>query len=357
MPGDRCRPRRAGHGSPHPRCHGPAGAAAGPPADGVLAGLAHRPRLLRGRLPGDDLRRPPPRASATTTSRASGWPSGGRRWRRSSSPSAPSRAPILSFEMGLLWPELMGPYGDVIGLPFAIEGIAFFIEAIFLGIYLYGWGRMPPAVAPGACSSRSPCAGVVGTFCVLAVNAWMNDPAGFRLVDGEVTDVDPLARRCSTTASWLAVRSTCGWRVHARRASSSAASTPPGCSGAATTATTGSASRCRSCSPRVAALVQPFIGHLLGAPAARPASPPSSRPSSWPSRPRPGRRCGIGGLLIDGEVRFGDRDPACSAPLHRPQLVRPARCPASTSSPTTSGPPTQPHPPGVPGDGGPRHCC
>lgn len=51
---------------------------------------------------------------------------------------------ILSFEMGVLWPGLMGTFGEVIGLPFAIEGIAFFIEAIFLGIYLFGWGRLPP---------------------------------------------------------------------------------------------------------------------------------------------------------------------------------------------------------------------
>src|SRR4029079_13365076 len=53
---------------------------------------------------------------------------------------------ILSFEMGLLWPGLMSQYGDVIGLPFALEGIAFFVEAIFIGIYLYGWERLPPKV-------------------------------------------------------------------------------------------------------------------------------------------------------------------------------------------------------------------
>ena len=51
---------------------------------------------------------------------------------------------ILSIEMGVLWSGLMANYGQVIGLPFAIEGIAFFIEAIFLGIYLYGWDRLPP---------------------------------------------------------------------------------------------------------------------------------------------------------------------------------------------------------------------
>jgi cytochrome d ubiquinol oxidase subunit I len=99
---------------------------------------------------------------------------------------------ILSFEMGLLWPGLMSQYGDVIGLPFAMEGIAFFVEAVFIGIYLYGWDRLAPRVhlytlVPMMVS------GVFGTFCILAVNAWMNAPTGFSLVDGEVTDVDPLA--------------------------------------------------------------------------------------------------------------------------------------------------------------------
>src|SRR5688572_4753036 len=97
---------------------------------------------------------------------------------------------VLSFEMGLLWPGLMGRYGDVLGLPFAFEGLSFFIEAIFLGIYLYGWGRMPPR-RHLAMLVPMGVAGVVGTFCVISVNAWMNNPTGFRLVDGEVTDVDP----------------------------------------------------------------------------------------------------------------------------------------------------------------------
>lgn len=100
---------------------------------------------------------------------------------------------ILSFEMGLLWPTLMSTYGDVIGLPFAMEGIAFFLEAIFIGIYLYGWGRLSPRVHL-AVLIPIMLSGLFGTFCILAVNAWMNAPAGFTLLpDGTVTDVDPVA--------------------------------------------------------------------------------------------------------------------------------------------------------------------
>lgn len=100
---------------------------------------------------------------------------------------------ILSFEMGLLWPGLMSTYGDVIGLPFALEGVAFFLEAIFLGIYLYGWGRLRPEVHLRTLIPIMA-SGLFGTFCILAVNSWMNAPAGFtRLPDGTITDVDPVA--------------------------------------------------------------------------------------------------------------------------------------------------------------------
>jgi cytochrome d ubiquinol oxidase subunit I len=98
---------------------------------------------------------------------------------------------ILSFEMGLLWPGLMERYGEVIGLAFALEGISFFVEAIFLGIYVYGWGRLPGRthllmLVPMIVS------GVAGSFFIVSVNAWMNAPTGFTEVDGVVTDVDPL---------------------------------------------------------------------------------------------------------------------------------------------------------------------
>ncbi len=101
---------------------------------------------------------------------------------------------VLSFEMGMLWPGLMGTFGDVIGLPFALEGIFFFLEAIFLGIYLYGWRGLPARIH---LATLIPIAvsGVLGTLCILAVNGWMNEPTGFDLAayraTGEVVDVDP----------------------------------------------------------------------------------------------------------------------------------------------------------------------
>ncbi len=103
---------------------------------------------------------------------------------------------MLSFEMGILWPGLMGTFGDVIGLPFALEGVFFFLEAVFLGIYLYGWRGLPAklhlmTLVPVALS------GVFGTLCIVSVNAWMNNPSGFDLQEyaasGRVTDVDPWA--------------------------------------------------------------------------------------------------------------------------------------------------------------------
>ena len=99
---------------------------------------------------------------------------------------------ILSFEFGILWPEFMGRFGEVVGLPFAIEGIAFFIEAIFLGVYLYGWDRLPPR-AHLLAGIPIVLGGLASAWFVVTANAWMNQPTGFRLVDGEVVGVDPWA--------------------------------------------------------------------------------------------------------------------------------------------------------------------
>jgi cytochrome bd ubiquinol oxidase subunit I len=106
---------------------------------------------------------------------------------------------ILSFEMGLLWPGLMGPFGDVIGLPFALEGFAFFIEAIFLGIWLYAWDRLPPRIHV-LTGIPVAVAGIASAFFVVCANAWMNQPRGFDLVNGRVVGVRPLEAMFSPAA-------------------------------------------------------------------------------------------------------------------------------------------------------------
>jgi cytochrome d ubiquinol oxidase subunit I len=97
---------------------------------------------------------------------------------------------ILSIELGVLWSGLMSHYGQVIGLPFTIEGVAFFIEAIFIGIYLYAWDRLPPKVH---LLSGVPIivAGAVSAFFVVCANSWMNTPRGFTISHGRLTNVDP----------------------------------------------------------------------------------------------------------------------------------------------------------------------
>ena len=99
---------------------------------------------------------------------------------------------IISFEMGILWPGLLGTYGSVIGLPFALEGFAFFVEAIFIGIYLYGWDRLSPR-AHLLTGIPVAVAGIASAFFVVTANAWMNNPQGFQLVNGKVTNPDPWA--------------------------------------------------------------------------------------------------------------------------------------------------------------------
>src|SRR3982074_3299726 len=97
---------------------------------------------------------------------------------------------IPSFEMGLLWPGLMGTFGSVFGIPFALEGFAFFIEAIFIGIYLYSWDRLSPR-AHLASGVPVALAGVASAFFVVTANSWMNDPQGFTLVNGQLTNPHP----------------------------------------------------------------------------------------------------------------------------------------------------------------------
>jgi cytochrome bd ubiquinol oxidase subunit I len=98
---------------------------------------------------------------------------------------------ILSFELGLLWPRFMERWGEVFGFAFALEGVAFFAEAIFIAIYVYGWDRLSPR-AHFLSGIPIAVAGVAGSSFVIAVNGWMNNPQGFDVgADGEVTDVRP----------------------------------------------------------------------------------------------------------------------------------------------------------------------
>jgi cytochrome d ubiquinol oxidase subunit I len=99
---------------------------------------------------------------------------------------------VLTFEFGLLWPTFMGRFGDAFGIPFTIEGLFFFTEAIFLAIYIYGWKRLKPW--PHFWTGVPiVIAGIGGTVSVVAANAWMNEPAGFTLNSaGKVVEVDPL---------------------------------------------------------------------------------------------------------------------------------------------------------------------
>jgi cytochrome d ubiquinol oxidase subunit I len=99
---------------------------------------------------------------------------------------------VLSFELGLLWPGFMEKAGALIGMPFSLEGFAFFTEAIFIGVYLYGWNRLSPLLhwLSGIIVAIS---GIFSGIFVVTANARMNAPAGFKLVDGKFTDIDPIA--------------------------------------------------------------------------------------------------------------------------------------------------------------------
>jgi cytochrome d ubiquinol oxidase subunit I len=99
---------------------------------------------------------------------------------------------VLSFELGLLWPRFMKFAGPIIGIPFSLEGFAFFTEAIFLGVYLYGWEKISTRahLAAGVIVASS---GAASAVFVVMVNAWMNTPTGITVVGGQITELDPIA--------------------------------------------------------------------------------------------------------------------------------------------------------------------
>jgi cytochrome bd ubiquinol oxidase subunit I len=108
---------------------------------------------------------------------------------------------ILSFEMGLLWPSFTARFGGVFGLGFAIEGFSFFLEAIFIGVYVYGWDRLSPR-AHFLSGIPIVLTGFTGSLTVISVNAWMNHPGGFTLRGGEVVDVHPWQALFANTYLW-----------------------------------------------------------------------------------------------------------------------------------------------------------
>ena len=228
---------------------------------------------------------------------------------------------VLSFEMGLLWPGLMGTYGDVLGLPFAFEGLSFFVEAIFLGIYLYGWGRMEPRrhvwmIVPMAI------AGIVGTFCVIAVNSWMNVPAGFRVVNGEVVDVNPWRAMFNSLVGmqfihmWLAAYMVVGFCVAGVYAVGMLRGR------------TDAHHRLGFIVPFVfataAALVQPVAGHLLGGNLGdrQPAKLGAFELAETTESPSPLR---IGGWYADGEAHGTIDIPMLGSLLAQNSFTEPVR--------------------------------
>jgi cytochrome bd ubiquinol oxidase subunit I len=96
---------------------------------------------------------------------------------------------VISFELGLLWPSYINFAGSIVGPLFAIEGIFFFVEAIFLGIYLYGWDRLSPR-AHWICSFPIWISGIFAAFVIVTVNSWMNTPAGFQIQNGKITGIN-----------------------------------------------------------------------------------------------------------------------------------------------------------------------
>jgi cytochrome bd ubiquinol oxidase subunit I len=108
---------------------------------------------------------------------------------------------ILSFELGLLWPVFMANFGNVFGLGFTLEGFSFFVEAIFIAIYVYGWDRLPPRLH---LLSGVPVAiaGVTGSLFVIAVNGWMNHPGGFVRRDGRAVDAHPWSALFGNSYFW-----------------------------------------------------------------------------------------------------------------------------------------------------------
>jgi len=229
---------------------------------------------------------------------------------------------VLSFEMGLLWPGLMGRFGDVLGLPFAFEGLSFFTEAIFLGLYLYGWDRLPARLHLW-CLLPMMAAGVFGSYCVLAANAWMNMPTGFTLTSsGKVTDVHPWQAMFNGRAflqfahMWLGAYMLVGFVVAAVYAAGRlrGRDDPHHRLGLAVPLRFAS----------VAAILQPVVGHILGMALGdiQPSKLAAFELATTTEQPAPLR---IGGLLINGKAEGYLEIPKWGSFIARGSFSKPVR--------------------------------
>ena len=167
---------------------------------------------------------------------------------------------VLSFELGLLWPAFMEAAGPIIGMPFSLEGFAFFTEAIFLGVYLYGWNRISPRAHLWAGVLVAVSGAASGIFVVIA-NAWMNAPTGFELVDGRIVNVDPIAGHAESDGVPADAAHDAGG-LRRDRLRGGRASTPSCCCSTARTPSTAARSSVALLVGAPAAVLQPISGDL-----------------------------------------------------------------------------------------------
>lgn len=229
---------------------------------------------------------------------------------------------VLSFEMGLLWPGLMGRFGAVLGLPFAFEGLSFFTEAIFLGIYLYGWDRLPPRLHLWMLAPMMA-AGVFGTYCVISVNAWMNMPTGFTLTStGQVVDVHPWHAMFNPRSflqfahMWLGAYMLVGFVVAAVYAAGILRGRSDAYHRLGLMVPLSFAS--------IAAIVQPIVGHVLGMALGtiQPAKLAAFELDTTTEKPAP---LHLGGLLIHGRAEGYISIPKWGSFIARGSFNKPVR--------------------------------
>jgi cytochrome d ubiquinol oxidase subunit I len=207
----------------------------------------------------------------------------------------------------------MRRFGDVIGLPFALEGIAFFLEAIFLGIYLYGWGRMPARLHRAMLVPIGG-SGVAGTFCILAVNGWMNAPTGFSIVAGKITNVRPWSAMFNHAVwlqflhMWIATFMVVGFCVAAVYA--------VGILRGRDDAHHRLGFAVPFAFAAIAALAQPVVGHVAGL---RLAAGEPTKLAAMELSLRSERRAPLvlGGVIVNGEVRYGVSIPLLGSLISR----------------------------------------